>query len=73
MGRAQSVVSQTIANLEAQLGARLFDRIGRYPELTPHGTSLLVEARRVVNDAESLKGGLLTNPSPTFAVIKPIH
>ena len=32
--RAQSVVSQTIANLEAQLGVALFDRTGRYPQLT---------------------------------------
>lgn len=55
LGRAQSVVSQTIANLEAQLGVRLFERIGRYPELTAHGTSLLADARRVVSDAESLK------------------
>jgi DNA-binding transcriptional LysR family regulator len=55
LGRAQSVVSQTIANLEAQLGVRLFERIGRYPELTAHGTSLLGDARRVVADAESLK------------------
>ena len=55
LGRAQSVVSQTIANLEAQLGVRLFERIGRYPELTAHGTSLLADARRVVADAESLK------------------
>ena len=32
--RAQSVVSQTLANLEGQLGVRLFDRSGRYPRLT---------------------------------------
>lgn len=55
LGRAQSVVSQTIANLEAQLGVRLFERIGRYPELTAPGTSLLVDARRVVSDADTLK------------------
>lgn len=45
IGRAQSVVSQSIANLEGQLGARLFERIGRYPELTQQGTNLLENAR----------------------------
>src|SRR5690606_8448518 len=45
--RAQSVVSQTLANLELQLGVRLFDRSGRYPRLTDAGRLLLVEARAV--------------------------
>ena len=35
--RAQSVVSQTLANLEAQLGVTLFDRSARYPSLTDEG------------------------------------
>jgi DNA-binding transcriptional LysR family regulator len=55
LGRAQSVVSQSIANLEAQLGVPLFERIGRFPQLTPHGTNLLADARRLVNDADGLK------------------
>jgi DNA-binding transcriptional LysR family regulator len=55
IGRAQSVVSQTIANLEAQLGVRLFERSGRYPQLTPQGTNLLADARRVVTGADALK------------------
>lgn len=55
LGRAQSVVSQTIANLEGQLGVALFERVGRYPLLTPQGTSLLADARRVVQDADLLK------------------
>jgi DNA-binding transcriptional LysR family regulator len=29
LGRAQSVVSQTLANLEGQLGVKLFDRAGK--------------------------------------------
>jgi len=40
--RAQSVVSQTLANLEAQLGVPLFEREGRYPKLTEQGKALLV-------------------------------
>ena len=35
--RAQSVVSATLANLEAQVGFPLFDRTGRYPTLTEAG------------------------------------
>lgn len=48
-------MSQTIANLEAQLGVTLFERVGRYPRLTAHGENLLVDARRVVLDADALK------------------
>lgn len=55
IGRAQSVVSQSIAGLEAQLGVALFERIGRYPRLTLAGTNLLGDARRVVLDADALK------------------
>ena len=44
--RAQSVVSQTLANLEAQLGVKLFDRSARYPRLTEEGRSLLTDAAR---------------------------
>jgi len=32
--RSQSVVSETISNLEEQIGVQLFDRSGRYPKLT---------------------------------------
>ena len=39
--RAQSVVSQTLANLEAQLGVKLFDRSARYPRLTEGGAACL--------------------------------
>jgi len=55
LGRAQSVVSQAIANLEGQLGLRLFERVGRRPQLSPEGHSLLPSARSVVLDADRLK------------------
>jgi DNA-binding transcriptional LysR family regulator len=53
--RAQSVVSQTLANLEAQIDVQLFDRSARYPQLTEQGTALLVEARLVVNGMDGFK------------------
>jgi len=53
--RAQSVVSQTLANLEAQLGVKLFDRSARYPRLTEEGRGLLTEARAVADDVDEFK------------------
>jgi len=53
--RAQSVVSQALANLEAQLGVKLFDRSARYPKLTDEGRSLLVDARSVADNVDGFK------------------
>jgi DNA-binding transcriptional LysR family regulator len=53
--RAQSVVSQTLANLEMQLGVKLFDRSGRYPHLTDHGQALLNDARAVAETMDGFK------------------
>src|SRR5882724_4448592 len=53
--RAQSMVSQTLANLEAQLGVKLFDRAARYPRLTEEGRSLLVDARSVADNVDGFK------------------
>ena len=65
LSRAQSVVSQTLANLEGQIGVRLFDRAGRYPVLTAEGKALLADARAIAGDidlfkarARGLAGGL---------------
>lgn len=51
IGRAQSVVSQTIAGLEIQLGVNLFERTGRYPVPTEAGAALAREARLVLRQA----------------------
>jgi DNA-binding transcriptional LysR family regulator len=71
--RAQSVVSQTLANLEGQLGVKLFDRSGHLPVLTDQGRALLADARAVAGDidllkarAKSLAGGL--EPELSMAV-----
>jgi DNA-binding transcriptional LysR family regulator len=53
--RAQSVVSQSLANLEGQLGVKLFDRSGHLPVLTHQGRALLVNARAVAGDVDLLK------------------
>jgi DNA-binding transcriptional LysR family regulator len=53
--RAQSVVSQTLANLEGQIGVQLFDRSSRYPRLTEQGKALLGEARTVVHGMDGFK------------------
>jgi DNA-binding transcriptional LysR family regulator len=65
--RAQSVVSQTLANLEGQIGVKLFDRSGRVPTLTDQGQALLSLARAVASEvdlfkarAKGLAGGLET-------------
>jgi DNA-binding transcriptional LysR family regulator len=53
--RAQSVVSQTLANLEGQLRVKLFDRSARFPVLTDQGRALLADARAVAGDVDLLK------------------
>jgi DNA-binding transcriptional LysR family regulator len=53
--RAQSVVSQTLANLEQQLGVKLFDRSGRYPRLTDQGQALLNDARAIADSMDGFK------------------
>ena len=55
LGRTQSVVSQTIANLEGQLGLKLFDRTSRMPRMVGNGESLLADARRIVADVDRFK------------------
>lgn len=85
LGRTQSAVSESIANLEAQLGFALFDRGGRYPRLTTEGSVLLADVRSVVAGVDVLKarargiaGGLEAEltvvidvffPMPVFAEI----
>lgn len=66
LNRAQSVISYTIANLEAQLELKLFSREGtREPALTTAGKVMLPDARRMIGvlqdvraRAEGLKRGL---------------
>jgi DNA-binding transcriptional LysR family regulator len=63
LGRATSVVSYAIANLESQLGVSLFDREStRKPQPTNAGRAILSEARTITNGINGLRakvGGLL--------------
>jgi DNA-binding transcriptional LysR family regulator len=71
LSRAQSVVSQTIANLESQIGVALFEREGRYPVLTEAGQLLLADARGVVTGLGVLKArakGMAAGVEPELAV-----
>lgn len=56
LNRATSVISYTIANLEAQLGLRLFDRLStRKPRLTDAGRMVLGEARLLASGVDALR------------------
>ncbi|RWX74677.1 LysR family transcriptional regulator [Neorhizobium lilium] len=77
--RTQSAVSETIANLEAQLAVTLFDRSARYPRLTTQGGVLLADARSVVGAVDSMKarakgisGGLESELAAVIDVFFPI-
>lgn len=77
--RAQSVVSHTLANLEAQLGVSLFERSGRFPQLTEEGQSLLRDARAVADHmddfkarARSIREGLEPELSAAIDVMYPM-
>jgi len=70
--RAQSVVSDTIGNLEDQIGVQLFDRSGRYPRLTPEGSVLLGDARSIITNVDLLKArakGMSAGLEPELSVV----
>jgi DNA-binding transcriptional LysR family regulator len=70
--RAQSVVSDTIRNLEEQIRVALFDRSGRYPKLTPAGAALLADARSIVTGVDLLKArakGMSAGLEPELSLV----
>ena len=70
--RAQSVVSQTISNLEDQIGVTLFDRSSRSPRLTPQGIAVLAHARNVAAGVDALKAhakGMAAGLEPELSVV----
>src|SRR5271167_783243 len=70
--RSQSVVSETISNLEDQIGVQLFDRSGRYPKLTAAGSALLGDARGIITGVDLLKArakGMSAGLEPELSVV----
>jgi DNA-binding transcriptional LysR family regulator len=55
LSRVQSAVSQAIANLEGELGIRLFDRSGYRSILTPEGQALLADARAILLKVDTMR------------------
>jgi DNA-binding transcriptional LysR family regulator len=70
--RAQSMVSELVANLEGQIGVTLFDRSGRYPILTDEGRILLADARSIIAGVDWMKArakGMASGLEPELAVV----
>jgi DNA-binding transcriptional LysR family regulator len=58
LGYTQSGVSRQIAQLEASIGASLFDRRPRGVSLTEHGKELVSHAERILASLEAARSGL---------------
>jgi LysR family hydrogen peroxide-inducible transcriptional activator len=56
---SQPSLSQQILKLESELGARLFDRLGRSVRLTEVGKTFLPRARAVLRELESARGDVV--------------
>ena len=59
LGLAQPTISQAIRNLERELGAELFHRIGRGMVLTSAGHALVGPARRMLRSVVTAEGSLV--------------
>jgi len=55
---SQPSLSQQILKLEAELGVRLFDRLGRSVRLTDAGKTFLPRARSVLRELEAARGDI---------------
>src|SRR4029077_13951500 len=56
---AEASLSRQILKLEDELGARLFDRLGRSVRLTDVGKAFLPRARAVLRELEAAKGDVV--------------
>jgi DNA-binding transcriptional LysR family regulator len=53
--RVQSAISTSMANLEDELGVKLWDRSTKIAKLTPQGRAVLASARRVLASTDDLR------------------
>ncbi len=58
LGYSQSNISMQIQQLEEEVGAKLFDRIGRSVSLTQQGQDLLPYAQQIVSLSEQMSNAL---------------
>ncbi|AGZ46106.1 LysR family transcriptional regulator [Actinoplanes friuliensis] len=56
LGVSQAAVSRSVAALEEALGARLLQRTTRHVALTPTGTRIVAQARRILEEVAHLRG-----------------
>src|SRR3954468_22547278 len=60
---SQPSLSQQILNLEAEVGHKLFHRLGRKAVLTEAGTAFLEQARRILFEVENAAKELGAHPA----------
>ena len=66
---SQPALSQQIAKLEDELGARLFDRLGRSVRLTELGKAFLPRVRAVLRDLESARNDVVEKKTSITGLI----
>lgn len=66
----QPALSRSIRALEDELGAALFDRIGRRIELTPFGRETLARAQLLLTDADELQASSRRHRSGEAGVLR---
>ena len=78
--RVQSAISTSMANLEDQLGVKLWDRSTKIAKLTPRGRAVLAATRRVLVEVDALKQlttGMIAGLEPSVSLcvdaLYPLH
>lgn len=66
---SQPSLSQQIIKLEDELGARLFDRLGRSVRLTEPGKTFLPRARAVLHELEAARGDVADQKDSTSGTV----
>src|SRR5207244_13599878 len=61
---SQPSLSQQIGKLEDELGARLFDRLGRTVRLTELGAAFLPRARAALRDLDAARSAAVERETP---------